>query len=582
MRKGFTKKLVSVLLASSMTVGLTSCGLSTFTGSNYLGLDENGRSEKTVTLTVYNQLANYSGEQQGWAADVMLDKFNVKLNIVPESDGTFQTRMESGNLGDIIIWGSNPDQYEQAVKKGLLFDMEEDDMLTQYAPYVAKNYTDALNTNRELTSKITEDENNKTLYGWGTDVAASSDDHAAFFYTWDVRWDLYKKLGCPKVKNMDDMLDLLVKMQKEDPTDDAGNKTYAVSLWPDWDDSMVMYVKATATCYYGYDELGIGVYDPQTGDYHDALEENGPYLEMLKFYNKLYQKGLVDPDSMTQTYDQMSEKVVNGGVLFSIFNYSGSLGFNTDAHLSKGEYMYCMKPDDATPAVYGLSTLGGTYKTAIGAQCEYPELAMEVLNYWATPEGRLTYAYGPKDECWYYDEEGYTRFTDLGLACTKNLKTQMTGHGGTFADGQLQMAACTYALDSVNPESKVGEKFNKTSWVKEQDTGAKYEIQQQWQDFTGCKSLDDYMEKDGKYVVQPGTDFLPESKDDDLRTKWSQTTGDIKQYSWNAIYAKDDATFNKIVDKMIKSAKGHGYEECKKWSQEQAAIRYQKEQALSN
>ena len=45
---------------------------------------------------------------------------------------------------------------------------------------------------------------------------------------------------------------------------------------------------------------------------------------MLKL-NDLYQKGLVDPDSMTQTYDKMAEKVQNGGVLFSIFNYSGSL-----------------------------------------------------------------------------------------------------------------------------------------------------------------------------------------------------------------------------------------------------------------
>ena len=48
----------------------------------------------TVTLDVYDQLANYSGEQIGWFAKVMLDKFNVKLNIIPESDGTYDTRME--------------------------------------------------------------------------------------------------------------------------------------------------------------------------------------------------------------------------------------------------------------------------------------------------------------------------------------------------------------------------------------------------------------------------------------------------------------------------------------------------------
>ena len=91
----------------------------------------------------------------------------------------------------------------------------------------------------------------------------------------------------------------------------------------------------------------------------DALEDNGPYLQMLKFYNDLYRAGLVDPDSMTQTYDQMSAKVKSGGVLFSIFNYSGSLGFNTDAHLKAGKYMYCMKPEEAKPIVYGMNTQGG-------------------------------------------------------------------------------------------------------------------------------------------------------------------------------------------------------------------------------
>lgn len=207
---------------------------------------------------------------------------------------------------------------------------------------------------------------------------------------------------------------MLIKMHEICPKDDNGNPTYAVSLWSDWDDGMVMYVKSTVTAYYGYDEMGIGLYDPQTGKFHDALEDNGPYLQMLKFYNDLYRAGLVDPDSMTQTYDQMSAKVKSGGVLFSIFNYSGSLGFNTDAHLKAGKYMYCMKPDEAKPIVYGMNTQGGDRVTTIGAKTEYPDLCMEIINYFATPEGRMVYQYGPKGETWNYDKDGNTYFTELG------------------------------------------------------------------------------------------------------------------------------------------------------------------------
>ena len=73
--------------------------------------------EGPITLTVYSQLANYSGEQIGWFGQIMLDKFNVKLNIVNDEDGVFVTRMESGHLGDIVIFGSDGDQYLQAINK---------------------------------------------------------------------------------------------------------------------------------------------------------------------------------------------------------------------------------------------------------------------------------------------------------------------------------------------------------------------------------------------------------------------------------------------------------------------------------
>ena len=224
--------------------------------------------------------------------------------------------MTSGNLGDIVVWGADNDKYPLAVKNNLLFGWEDDNVLDEYGPYIKKNMPDALKKNKELTKTITNGASDK-LYGFGANVALNSKDHESFFYTWDTRWDLYKKLGYPKIKNLQDYHKMLKNMQKLCPSDDSGNKVYAVSLWPDWDDAMVMYVKAMATAYYGYDELALGLYDPTNGKYHDALEENGPYLEMLKWFNDLYQDGLIDPDSMTQTYDEMIAKVQNGGTSVS-------------------------------------------------------------------------------------------------------------------------------------------------------------------------------------------------------------------------------------------------------------------------
>lgn len=567
MRKLFSKKLLSVLLASSMVIGSASA----LTGCE-------SKKNEVIKLNVYSQLANFSGKQIGWSADILKKKFNVELNIIPEGDGVFETRMTSGNLGDIVVWGADNDKYPLAVKNNLLFGWEDDNVLDEYGPYIKKNMPDALKKNKELTKTITNGASDK-LYGFGANVALNSKDHESFFYTWDTRWDLYKKLGYPKIKNLQDYHKMLKNMQKLCPSDDSGNKVYAVSLWPDWDDAMVMYVKAMATAYYGYDELALGLYDPTNGKYHDALEENGPYLEMLKWFNDLYQDGLIDPDSMTQTYDEMIAKVQNGGTLFSIFNYSGSLGYNTKEHTSAGKLMYCMKPEDASPIVYGMNTQGGDRVWSIGAKTEYPEKCMEIINYLATPEGRMTMEYGPKGYTWDYDDQKHAYLTDVGMKCQKDKNTTMGGgYKGSYHDGELQINNVTWSLDASNPDSD-GETYNKESWASYNATPSS-DIEKDWRDKTGCTTINEYMEK-GKYTVAPGTSFSKETQDTTLKTTWNQVTTEIKNSSWKAIYAKSDKKFDSVVASMKKSAKKYGYDKCVEWSRNQASRRKALEDAIT-
>ena len=319
--KHLWKRVLAMLIAATMVFSMVSCGSKDEnkgnnptsapgeSGTNNGG-DSAGTTDKKddrgepIELTVYSQLANFSGEQVGWFAKLMLDKFNVKLMIIPDSDGVFDTRMESGNLGDIVVFGSTGADYKRAVANDMLFDWEEDDLLAEYGPYIKENMGIALEANRSLNNDIAG--KNKIL-GFGHGVAkADAGSIEEFFYTWDLRWDLYKQLGYPVVKTLDDMVTLFKDMKAICPTDDNGKETYAMSLWPDWDGNMVMYVKSMATAWYGYDEFHLGLYDCDNGKFYGALDEEGPYIEMLKFFNKLYREGLLDPDSMTQTYDEMA------------------------------------------------------------------------------------------------------------------------------------------------------------------------------------------------------------------------------------------------------------------------------------
>jgi len=555
MRKNLLKKLTSMLLVSSMVVGLSGCG-------------GGSKKDEVIKLEVYSQLANYSGMQTGWIADILKEKFNVELNIIPEQNGTYETRMENGDLGDIVVWANDSDKYPNAVKNNLLYDWNEDDLLSDFGPYIKDNMKEALKKNQELTSTITDGARD-TLYGFGHNVATSSADHESFFYTWDVRWDLYKQLGYPEIKNLEDFRQLMKDMVEICPEDDSGNKTYAISLWTEWDDAMVMYVKSMATAYYGYDELELGLYDPRNGEFHDALEKDGPYLEMLKFFNDLYQDGLVDPDSMTQNYEKMIAKVQNGGTMFSIFNYSGQLAYNKPVHLNEGKMMFCMKPEEATPIVYGMNPQGGDRIWSIGAKSEYPEKCMEVINWLSTPEGRLTTDYGPKEVCWNYDKEGNTYLTELGKECAKSKSTTKIGNGhkGTFQDGTLQIVNTTWSLDATNPESN-GETYNYVNWKSTLEE-EKTPIEQDWRDKTGCKGINDYMEK-GEYVLKPGTSYSKTAKEPEFRTTWAQVTDEIRNSSWKAIYAESDEEYDKIVNEMIKKCEKYGYKKCVSWSVKEA------------
>lgn len=562
------KKLIAALLTIAMCVGmLTGCG-----GTGGGG----GSSNKDlITLTVYSQRANYSGELQGWFAKVLEENFGVKFIIIPEGEGVYETRMENGDLGDIIIWGSDDTPYQQAVAAGLLLDWEEDNILQEYGPYMWEHMQDAFEKNKIISAKKDADGNiisADTIYGFGAGMAVSSQSHDSFLYTWDIRWDLYEQLGHPEVKDMNDLMEVLEDMQEICPADDKGNKVYAMSLWPDWDGNMVMYVKSMATAYYGYDEFGFGHYNVTNGEYYDALSTGSPYLEMLAWFNELYRRELLDPDSMTQGYDEMIAKVQNGGVLFSIFNYAGNMAFNKQDHYDNDQIMMTLKPENAVPIVYGLSTLGGNQPWSIGAKTQYPELCMEIIDWLCTPEGRLTIDYGPKGVCWDYDENGKTYLTEFGLTCVEARDTVMPEEWGgkTFNDGSFQPNQITWAAGDTNPES--GEPYNREYWASYQVEEGRCEAELDWRAFTGCTAIAEYLEQEN-YVVDVVTTYSATEQDAVLDSKWSQVATCITDYSWRAIYASTEEEFQQIVSEMYGKAMSYGYRDCVEYSKNEAAIK---------
>lgn len=511
--------------------------------------------EETVTLEVYTQLANYSGEQIGWFGEVMLEKFNVKLNIINEGDGVFATRMVSGNLGDLVVFGDDTADYLQAIEAGLLFDWEEDNVLADYGPYILEHMPDALEKNKAISSEAGD-----TIYGFGHNVGTSADDYEPFFYRPDIRWDLYAELGYPEVNTMEDFIPLLQDMVELEPTSDTGAKTYGVSLFSDWDGDMVMFVKAMGALY-GYDEFGVGLYNVDTQEYEGALEEGGMYLRALKFYNDLHQLGLLNPDSMTQTFTDMSEDFQTGAAFFNIFDYMGSGLYNTTEHLAEGKAMLPLAANDQKNLAYGLNIYGNNRVWTIGNNTDYPELVMAIINWLSTPEGTLVMNWGPKGVTWDYDENGDTYMTDFGLEVMADGTIDMIdGYTGTFEDGTSKINNLTWSLAAVNPDSASGETYTYTLWESFKSREVS-EVEQGWRDHTGALDVNEYLANGDHLSISVGTTYSGGTKSNELTTIWNQVTETVRNGSWQAIYANSDAEYDAIVEQMREDAIAYGYEE---------------------
>lgn len=596
------KKVLSLVLASAMTCSLVACGSSTTTTTttnNNAG--ETGDSaettdtaetagdtaettadggeevkeadlsdiipDETVTLTVYSQLANYEGEQIGWFADIMKEKFNVKLNIISNGDGVFDTRMESGNLGDIILFGSDGEEYTRAYENGLLLDWNEDDILADYGPYMNAHMQPAFEKNADISGG--------TVYGFGFDMAATAGEYGDFDYHPDVRYDLYKEIGSPEITELEDYVDVLKQMKEVCPTSDSGKETYGVSLFKDWDGNMVMFVKATATNFFGVDEFQFGFYDADDGSFEDCLKEGGYYERCLRFYNKLYQEGLLDPDSLTQGYDGCMEDYQDGAAFFCIFSWMGATQYNTDEHMAAGKKMLPVAAANQDTLVYGLGQSGSTRIWSIGANSQYPELCMAIINYLCTPEGRLDYEYGPQGVCWEWLDNGKAELTDFGLQCkalaAKEEKVMPAPYTGLWDDGCPQMNNTTWSLNSTIPGGVDGQTFNFKYWDKylalEVDS-----VEEEWRNDMGVESYSEYLSGFEHSISKPHN-YAESVKSDELSTTWEQVKTCIQNGSWQAIYAKDDAEFDNILAQMRADADSYGYQECIEWCANEAALR---------
>jgi len=531
-----------------------------------------------ITIDVFSMLSNFSGEQTGWFAHVLKEKFNVKLNIIASNlegggDIKFQSMMASGDLGDLVVFGDTDSKYLDAIAAGMLLDWTKDGLVDTYGKNMLQYAPKALEKNKAQFGGGT------SIYGIGNEVGPESDgpsEAQELNYHPNLRWDLYEQLGRPEINTMEDYLPVLKDMQELQPKSDSGKPTYAFSMWSDWDGNMMMNTKAWAGMH-GYEEGdgfnpgGFTLVSADSEDVQGILDEDSYYMRGLRLYFDANQMGLVDPDSITQNFDEAVNKMRDGQLLFSWFSWFDD-AYNTPERMAEGKGFHLVPFNEERSFSNGFNPYGGNRVWSIGSKAEHPERVMEIIDWLYSPEGNMTANYGPEGMIWEL-KDGKPVLTALGEEAFPSNKTPIPAEfgGGVWDDGRNQINNTTFKSTMINPDN--GDPYDQSLWTS---TLAKNptKLEENWRAAMGASTAVEWFVKNNKIAVQKaiytGQPYVEMS--DDLKQKQGQVASVIKEYSWKLIYANDEAHFNKLKDEMINKAKGLGYDDVVEFNKEQHKV----------
>ena len=301
------RKLISVLLTATMMATMfAGCG------SDAASTDAEGKADSadsteaggvkefTAFFAVPGSEINDDNEIQ----QIIADKTGVK---VKETWLTGQTAEEAvgmmitgGELPDFICGGSGQSQlYDADVLVAL------DDYLDDY-PNIKNFFTqqqwDQLRQDDGHIYWIPQFSNIK-----GEEKVCTHNDEAFWIQARVLKWADY-----PEIRTMDQYFDLIERYNEANPTMEDGTENIPYTIL--CDDWRYFCLENVPQFLDGYPNDGSCIVDPETLTVIDYNTTD----TAVKYFQKLneeYQKGIVDPESFTQTYDEYIAKLSTGRVL---------------------------------------------------------------------------------------------------------------------------------------------------------------------------------------------------------------------------------------------------------------------------
>lgn len=345
---------------------------------------------------------------------LLKERYNIELQYEYYDSEQFAMLMASAELPDIMT--CDKDYIATVRDNGWALNLDE------YKDQLPNVFSDVYTATNELSRSMLGGENKELLFLFP--FIGPEDTNCQDNTSWGIRlrWDLYKELGCPEIKNADDWIAVMKQMVAMYPENENGEKVYGIGTWNafsrfyqtgcmlidggnlnPWVYGGTMYMSGWDDCklYNGYTNM-----------------ERSAYWTAMKFFNKCWREGLFDEESFYMTSDQLKAKV-RAGRYVSAVPYEGKELYS---ELSQDD------PDTITAIVNVGSNAAFCFANKpqltgnapsdnlfINKNAKNLDAALQVLDFFSDPEIVRTCMSGIKGVDWDYDENGVPHLTEKAL-----------------------------------------------------------------------------------------------------------------------------------------------------------------------
>ena len=509
--------------------------------------DNEGEVEYLGEVEIFQAEAVNPGLCTGWMPDWIRENYGVDMIGIQKEDGKFEMLMASGALPDVTIV-KGYENMALAIEGGFLLDLET---VADKLPNVFETYYDAT---KDMINYIKDNVSAGTgkLYGLGRMFNSTEipDMDIGGIY---LRYDVYGEVGYPEIHSLDDLFNCLVAMQAAHPTTEDGQKVYAYSGAANSSGAAAYWSRVSRAMGYGdgLAERDYSVY-AETGDYHDviirsALADDSGYKEYLQFMFNCNQAGLIDPNTLTQTKSESDNKTKNGLTLMNMDNW-GTTWSKELQDEGKGFRRVSIG------MVVGTSLTpepgGGTSFVTISSACKNLEAACALLNGMFDPAWTISVLNGPQGEVWDFAEDGTPYFLEGGYDKMNSLNFSERGCIGNL----------TYHFSGALPGCN-GYSSDYTTWPSYKENVTPTKLVQDWYDNTtdGYPTVYSAEKAKGNTCVPPASMTVTFS--DDMQMNVDRINEAIARYSWQMIFAKDQAEWDSLWATMQEECNGMGLED---------------------